>query len=40
MIKKYFRKIQDLLDIRSHIIEDQVVNTKTYAENKGYGRKL
>lgn len=35
MIKKYFREIQNLLDSRSHIIEDQVVNTKTYADDKG-----
>lgn len=35
MIKKYFKRIEKLLDNHSHIIEDQIIKTNTFADDKG-----
>lgn len=35
MIREYFKKIEELLNSRSHIIEDQVTHAKTYSDDKG-----
>ena len=35
MIRKYFKKIEKLLDDRSHIVEDLNINTNTFADDKG-----
>jgi hypothetical protein len=35
MIKKHFKKIEKSLDNHSHIIEDQIIKTNTFADDKG-----
>ncbi len=36
MIKKYFKKIEQILDKHNHIIEDQTIHTMKLADDKGY----
>ena len=35
MIRKYFKKIEKSLDENSHIVEDSILNTQTFTEEKG-----